>query len=121
MGNKTEELLANHVSGQANKAMSKPAHSLTFKEVLEELGASGIDGLSLEDAEKRLEEYGKNELDNGPGVNPTKILVRQIANAMMLVSSMTDSFLGSFVNSKRCCFWLWECLSELAAILREVL
>jgi len=86
MGNKTAELLANHVSGQANKAMSKPAHSLTFKEVLEELGASGIDGLSPEQAEERLGEYGKNELDNGPGVNPTKILIRQIANAMMLVS-----------------------------------
>ncbi|KEF61366.1 potassium/sodium efflux P-type ATPase, fungal-type [Exophiala aquamarina CBS 119918] len=101
MGNKTTELLAGHVSGQANKPMSKPAHSLTFKEVLEELGASGIDGISPQDAEKRLEEYGKNELDNGPGVNPTKILVRQIANAMMLVLllAMGVSFgIGSYIE-----------------------
>lgn len=121
MGNKkkqTEELLANHVSGQAKKAMSKPAHSLTFKEVLEELGASGDDGLSPEQAEKRLEEYGKNELDNGPGVNPTKILVRQIANAMMLVCVSQLPLKTQVANSQRCCFWLWVYLSELVVILK---
>lgn len=77
--------LEGHVSGQSNKPMSKPAHSLTFDEVLKELGASGIDGLNNQEAESRLTEFGKNELDNGPGVNPTKILIRQVANAMMLV------------------------------------
>lgn len=77
--------LEGHVSGQSNKPMSKPAHSLTFEEVQNELGASSIDGLSAHEAETRLQEFGNNELDNGPGVNPTKILIRQIANAMMLV------------------------------------
>lgn len=82
MGGKQE---TDHVSGQANKPMSKPAHALSYEQVIEETGSSGIDGLSQEEAEKRLAEYGKNELDNGPGVNPAKILVKQIANAMMLV------------------------------------
>lgn len=85
-GNKVEELLANHASGQSNKPLSKPAHALTFQEVLQELGVSGLDGITPSEAEKRLAEFGKNELDNGPGVNPTKILIRQIANAMMLVT-----------------------------------
>jgi P-type Na+/K+ transporter len=85
-GKDNKEALAAHVSGQSNKPISKPAHSLSFEQVLQELGGSGLDGLSDGDAEKRLEEFGKNELDNGPGVNPAKILVRQIANAMMLVS-----------------------------------
>jgi magnesium-transporting ATPase (P-type) len=86
MGQKPQEALAAHVSGQSNKPISKPAHSLPFDDVLRELGGSGLDGLSESEAAKRGEEYGKNELDNGPGVNPTKILIRQIANAMMLVS-----------------------------------
>ena len=90
MGKKLDEGLATHVSGQSNKPISKPAHSLTFDEVLKELGGSGLDGLSTQEADKRAEEYGKNELDNGPGVNPTKILVRQIANAMMLVSAINE-------------------------------
>lgn len=65
--------------------MSQPAHSLTFEQVQNELGVSGLDGLAASEAQSRLEQFGNNELDNGPGVNPTKILIRQVANAMMLV------------------------------------
>ena len=89
MGKKQDEGLATHVSGQSNRPISRPPHSLSFDDVLKELGGSGLDGLSEGDAAERLEEFGKNELDNGPGVNPTKILIRQIANAMMLVSGHT--------------------------------
>ncbi|KAH6645278.1 sodium transport ATPase 5 [Truncatella angustata] len=80
--------LADHVSGQSNKPMSRPAHGLTFEEVIRELGVDGDDGLSESAAKERLEEFGNNELDNGPGINPTKILLKQIANAMMLVLIM---------------------------------
>jgi magnesium-transporting ATPase (P-type) len=93
MGNDMPEALAAHISGQSNKPLSKPAHALTSDEVLKELQAHSNDGLSPEEAAKRLEEYGKNELDNGPGVNPTKILVRQIANAMMLVCQACNAFI----------------------------
>ena len=75
----------NHVSGQANKPLSAPAHALTYDAVTTELGANKDNGLSSAEAKSRLDEYGRNELDDGPGVQPFKILVRQIANAMMLV------------------------------------
>lgn len=93
--------LEDHVSGQSNKPLSKPAHGLTFEQVQNELGASSIEGLHASEAESRLQEYGNNELDNGPGVNPMKILVRQIANAMMLVLilGMAVSFgIGSWIE-----------------------
>lgn len=93
--------LEGHVSGQANKPLTKPAHSLTFEEVQNELGASNVEGLKASEAEQRLQEYGNNELDNGPGVNPTKILIRQVANAMMLVLilGMAVSFgIGSWIE-----------------------
>ncbi|KAI1852126.1 hypothetical protein JX265_013097 [Neoarthrinium moseri] len=77
--------LDGHVSGQSNRPISKPAHSLPYADVIRELGVDGDDGLTTSDAEKRLEEFGNNELDNGPGVNPTKIIIKQVANAMMLV------------------------------------
>jgi P-type Na+/K+ transporter len=83
--NEVREALNNHKSGQSNKPISQPAHCLAFDDVLKELGGQSLDGLSDAEAEKRLQEFGKNELDNGPGVNPTKILVKQVANAMMLV------------------------------------
>lgn len=86
MGNKNGDNNESHVSGQANKPLSLPPHALHYRAVAEELGANVEDGLSEAEAKSRLEEYGRNELDDGPGVQPVKILVRQVANAMMLVS-----------------------------------
>lgn len=85
MGNGPKELSGEHVSGQSNKPLSQPAHSLKWKTVAEELQADVDDGLSPEEAKRRLEEYGRNELGDAAKVNPGKILLRQIANAMTLV------------------------------------
>ena len=78
-----------HVSGQSNKPMSLPAHSLTGEALVEELKVDTENGLTSAEAKTRLDEYGLNKLDEGPGVQPVKILIRQIANAMILVR---DSF-----------------------------
>lgn len=81
----SKDIINDHVSGQSNKPLSKPAHSLQWKEVVQELHTDVDDGLTTDEAKKRLEEYGRNELGDGDGVNPGKILIRQIANAMTLV------------------------------------
>lgn len=81
-----QKSLASHVSGQANKPLSKPAHSLTHDAVVEKIGANTVDGLSQQEAKIRLDEYGANDLGNESGVNPGKILAKQVANAMTLVS-----------------------------------
>lgn len=88
MGKGGQEGLENHVSGQSNKPMSAPAHALKWTAVSEELQANTDIGLTGGEAKKRLEEYGKNELGETGGVNPGKILLRQIANAMTLVLIM---------------------------------
>ena len=77
--------LDNHVSGQSNKPLSQPAHALKWSQVAEKLSADTDDGLSSTEAKQRLENYGANELGEADGVNPGKILLRQIANAMTLV------------------------------------
>jgi hypothetical protein len=80
-----DERVVQHVSGQSNKPMSNVAHALERDAITQELITDARNGLTVAEAAKRLEEYGRNELDNGPGVQPFKILLRQIANAMMLV------------------------------------
>ncbi|CZR65832.1 probable ENA5-Plasma membrane P-type ATPase involved in Na+ and Li+ efflux [Phialocephala subalpina] len=72
-----------HVSGQANKPLSLPPHALACDVFISELA------LSSDEANSRLQEFGNNELDDGPGVQPVKILIRQIANAMILVMAPT--------------------------------
>lgn len=80
MGEKTEQAGGQHV-----QPLSKPAHSLTYDDILRELQVNSEEGLSAAEAKKRLELHGPNELEGGEGVSLAKIVIRQIANAMMLV------------------------------------
>lgn len=66
--------------------LSQPAHSLSFEDVITELGTNSDDGLTSADVKQRLEKYGENMLEGDEGVSLAKIVIRQIANAMMLVS-----------------------------------
>lgn len=79
------EETAHHVSGQSNKPLSRPAHALSHVEVAKELETDALDGLSPSEAESRLTQYGKNELGETEGVQPIRIIIAQIANAMTLV------------------------------------
>lgn len=65
--------------------LSLPAHALSYEAVSEQIGADTENGLSANEATSRLEKYGRNELDDGPGVQPLRILIHQVANAMILV------------------------------------
>lgn len=87
--NKAQDALARHVSGQANKPLSRPAHALPHTTVTTEVGADPNDGLTSAEAKQRIEEYGRNELGDAEGVAPGKILLRQIVNAMTLVTRTT--------------------------------
>ncbi|OBT65448.1 potassium/sodium efflux P-type ATPase, fungal-type [Pseudogymnoascus sp. 23342-1-I1] len=64
------------------------AHALTIDETRDQLETNLEDGLSRSQIPSRVEKWGRNELDDGPGVQPIKILVHQIANAMILVLIM---------------------------------
>jgi len=96
MGKKNGENNGDLVSGQANKPLSLPPHALSYDAVSSEIGANTHDGLTAAEARSRLEEYGRNELDDSPGVQPAKILIRQVANAMMLVKHPTHKMITSF-------------------------
>ncbi|KAJ5968861.1 hypothetical protein N7501_005109 [Penicillium viridicatum] len=65
--------------------LSQPPHCLSYIAVLEQLSTDADDGLANDEARSRLETYGHNRLEEGEGLSIGKILLRQIANAMMLV------------------------------------
>ena len=77
--------MENHISGQGNTELTKPAHALQIDDIVAQLESDVDSGLSKSEAISRHSQYGPNELDDGPGVQPIKILIRQVANAMMLV------------------------------------
>lgn len=75
--------------GSGASPLSQPAHALPYEAVLDELQTKVDDGLTTEEANARLKKYGPNKLDEGEGVSVLDILIRQIANAMMLVKGPT--------------------------------
>lgn len=91
---KKQPSLEGHKSGQANDPLSKPAHALTFNQVIEETQCNPDDGLTTAEAKSRLEKHGNNDLGDDGGVSAGKILLRQVANAMtlILIAAMAVSF-----------------------------
>ena len=69
--------------------LRRPGHTLTYEAVIKELDTQLDDGLTPDEASRRFQQYGPNKLDEGEGVSVLKILVRQVANAMMLVKGPT--------------------------------
>ena len=67
------------------ETLPEPAHSLEFQKVLDLLTTNADRGLNATEVSKRHTQYGDNALDEGPGVQPGKILIHQIANALTLV------------------------------------
>ena len=60
------------------------AHSLSIDEIYEELN-SNFQGLSSEEAEKRLGFYGKNEIPSKGAISPWKILLNQFKDLLVLI------------------------------------
>ena len=76
-------------SGSGAAPLPHPAHTLPYENVLKELDTKLDDGITTDEAKRRLQQYGPNKLDEGEGISLLKIFVRQVANAMMLVKGST--------------------------------
>ncbi|RXW14101.1 hypothetical protein EST38_g11756 [Candolleomyces aberdarensis] len=77
------------------------SHTLTVKEIAEQLGTSQGDGLSKNEAVRRLETCGENLLEGGDSVSAWKVFIKQLANALTVVlfAAMALSFgVGDYVE-----------------------
>ncbi|WP_323675951.1 cation-translocating P-type ATPase [Halorubellus sp. PRR65] len=63
-------------------AASTPWHARTVEAVLDELDAT-TDGLSTEEAERRLDEYGPNEIRGENAVSPLRIFLSQFQDVLI--------------------------------------
>ena len=69
-------------------ALPAPCHTLPVNQVAEHAKTDVDDGLTTQEATKRLELYGFNELSGQGDVSALAVLIRQIANALMLILSI---------------------------------
>lgn len=78
-----------------------PWHTLSTDEALTQL-LSSLDGLTNEEAARRLAEYGPNELTVAPRSSPWKLLLDQLKNGLiviLLVAAALSAFLGLIVEA----------------------
>ena len=80
--------------------MSSEWHSLEKKQLLESLKASET-GLSTEEAERRLQEFGPNELIAKKGISPLQVFFGQFKDifVIMLLIAMGISFAIAFTST----------------------
>ena len=78
-----------------------PWHRLPVADVLSDLGSS-TDGLSVDEAERRLAEHGPNQLDERGGTSPWRIVWEQISAVMVLIligAALLSLALGKYLEA----------------------
>ncbi len=81
--------------------LAKPVHALDAHEALRELDST-IHGLNSDEAARRLEEFGPNELATGSRVSPWSILFEQFKNVLviiLLIATALSAVLGHGVEA----------------------
>ncbi len=76
-------------------------HAVDAKKVLAELNSTQ-EGLSSEDAKKRIEQYGFNELKESGKISPIMIFIRQFKSIVvwiLVAATIISIFLGEYVDS----------------------
>lgn len=86
MQNDAQDLYPRGREGPMLLELSAPAYLLTAGEIVLQLATDPENGLSEEEAKSRLTTYGPNELEVGGGTSVIRIIMKQIFNAMGLVS-----------------------------------
>ena len=81
--------------------MSKPWHTMETEETLQTLNAKET-GLTQEEAQKRLQQFGPNELKKEKGVSPIKLLLEQFTDILiiiLLIATGLSIYLGELTDA----------------------
>lgn len=80
----------------------KKWYQMSTEETLQSSGTEPSKGLTMEESEKRLDTYGKNELAEGQGVSPVTLFLNQFKDFMVLVlagATLVSGLLGEYLDA----------------------
>ncbi|MEK8131940.1 calcium-translocating P-type ATPase, SERCA-type [Paenibacillus filicis] len=80
----------------------KPWYQWTSEEILQSSGTEPSQGLSREEADKRLASHGKNELAEGQSISPITLFLNQFKDFMVLVlvgATLVSGLLGEYLDA----------------------
>ncbi len=87
---------------EIEQADSHDWHSLGSEEVMKRLETMADRGLTTEEASRRLEKYGPNQLDEKPPVSFWKMLLDQFNNfvvMLLIAASLISAILGDYIEA----------------------
>lgn len=90
------------VNSDSKQDVSFSWHAISGDETLQKLATELEKGLSIEEAEKRLLEYGPNQLEEGKRTTFFQMVFRQLNNfvvILLIVASIISAFLGEYVDA----------------------
>lgn len=79
-----------------------PWHCMPINEILKRLNSNRDAGLSHDEAEKRLKQYGYNRLEEKEGISPFKLFLEQFNDFIvwvLIAASIVSGFLGEWVDA----------------------
>ncbi|MHA2248062.1 MAG: cation-translocating P-type ATPase [Candidatus Hodarchaeales archaeon] len=82
--------------------MGKSFHSLSFETIVKDLNTNPENGLSTEEAQKRLLEFGPNEFVSGEKVSPLKMFILQFKDfivLLLLVAALVSILFGDYIEA----------------------
>ncbi len=88
-------------AGVTAPAQAPSAHALAIEEVFRQL-QSGPQGLSAQEAEQRLAEYGPNQIQEERGANPLALILSQLLNplvAVLIVAAIISLVVGETIDA----------------------
>src|SRR5690554_2558088 len=94
--------IKNIEQGMADNDVSIVWHAMSADEVLNELGAKIQAGLSSEEAARRLEQFGRNELKEKPRPTFLQMVLDQLNNfvvILLIVASIVSALLGDYIEA----------------------
>lgn len=77
-------------------------HAVEADEVLSRLATFAEEGLSSQEAQRRLEKYGPNELEEAPGISFWQMLGEQFNNfvvILLIVAAIISALLGDYIEA----------------------
>ncbi|SFL47929.1 Ca2+-transporting ATPase [Paenibacillus sp. 1_12] len=80
----------------------KKWYQMTSEETMEAQNMQTLLGLTTSEAEKRLEQYGSNELSDGPKLSPITLFLGQFKDFMVLVlvgATLISGLLGEYLDA----------------------
>jgi magnesium-transporting ATPase (P-type) len=103
---------------RTEKSTNRHPFLLAVEDVAHQFGTNIETGLTANQVAELQKEHPSNELESGEGISWHKILIKQLSNAMILVSRVANYNKEAQANNSRYLYLQWRSVLEFSITLK---